>query len=299
MRLLFLGQRGPDVRAVQQALNLNRKRGEPELVANGTFGTNTDAAVRRFQKRKVLDPDGVVGPQTLAALFPLGVVTVRAIGMRLRLPTLLPGAAGRPGTRSTGSSVGQGLGGLTLPRPLSPVSLFTPVAYPRLRLPLLSPQLAPPTVPGLTLPVDHFEVQPGTAVSLGKRVDVAFSLTMSGVVMIGPSDRRHQEFSSGIATSTPGVFEGGDWTVAWFAQFTHVEQLARVGNFSWQPNAQVAAGNGSRPFFSATAAPANVQFDVGKLLSVSIGGPSVSATFSPEGATVGWGLGSFGLVGKF
>src|ERR1700687_687499 len=118
-------------------------------------------------------------------------------------------------------------------------------------MPISSPLLAPPPIlPGLSIPVHHFEIQPGSSVSLGKRVDVSFSLTLSGVVMLGPEEGRHQEFSSGIVTSTPGLFDGGDWTVGWFAQLTHVEQLGRSGNFSWQPNAQAVIGNATRPFLS-------------------------------------------------
>ena len=301
LRYLSQGMNGPDVKAVQQGLNLRKQPNDVPLVEDGAFGPKTDAAVRRFQQRSRIAVDGIVGPITRAALFPLAVVTVSAYGMRLRRPSLFSPRTLRPnlmpGRLNFGDPPPSPAPG-PLPPPLPVFSGFQPVSYPGLRMPIFSPFNAP--APLLTLPVHHFEIQPGTSVSLGKPADVSFSLTLSGVVMIGPEDARHQEFSSGIITSTPGVFQGGDWTVGWFAQLTHVEQLGRSGNFSWQPNAQIVAGNGSaRPFLSATASPANVQFDVNKSLSLSLGGPSVTATFTPDGAAVSWGLASFGLVGKF
>jgi len=303
LRTLSRGTRGPDVLAVQQALNYRKLPKDPKVDEIGIFGPATDAAVRRFQERNRLTPDGLVGPVTRAVLFPLGVVTVRAIGMQLRMPSF---AIPRPGgaavaARLTGNPPSQpapGPGPLTLPS-LGPSFGFEPVAYPRLLQPLTSPLLAPPQVPGLTLPVHHLEIQPGSTVSLGRRIDVAFSLTLSGVVMIGPEKGRHQEFSSGVITSTPGVFAGGDWTVGWFAQFTHVEQLGRFSNFSWQPNAQAVVGHGAQPFFSASVSPAVVQFDANDSLSFSLGGPNVSATVDLNGGTASLGLLSFGVVGKF
>jgi len=304
LRTLSVGSRGPDVLAVQQALNYRKQPKDPKVDEIGVFGPATDSAVRRFQERNRLTPDGLVGPMTRAALFPLGVVTVRAVGMQLRMPSfpiprpggpnLLPGKL----TLNPPSQPGLGPGPLTLPS-LGPSFGFEPVAYPRLMQPLTSPLLAPPQVPGLSLPVHHLEIQPGSSVSLGRRVDLAFSLTLSGVVMIGPEKRRHQEFSTGLISSTPGAFEGGDWTVGWFAQFTHVEQLGRFSNFSWQPNAQTVVGHGAQPFFSASVSPAVVQFDANDSLSFSLGGPNVSATVDLRGSNVSLGLMSFGVVGKF
>ncbi len=306
LRNLSRGDRGNDVLAVQKGLNLRKLPTEPRVDEIGVFGPATDAAVRRFQSRNGLVPDGIVGAKTRAMLFPLAVVTVQTFGFRLRLPSLLDPPSPRfrpnlfPGQLTLGSDPAPtpGLGPLTLPT-LAPSFSYQPIPYPRLQFPIATPPLTPPTVPGFTIPVHHFELQPGTSVSFGRRVDVSFSLTVSGVVMIGPENGRHQEFASGIITSTPGVRDGGEWTVGWFAQLTHVEQLARFGNFTWQPNTQVVAGHGGAPFLSVTAAPANVQFDANNSLSISIGGPSVTATFAPEGASLSWGLASFGLVGKF
>jgi hypothetical protein len=62
--LLMLGDRGPDVLALQQRLNT---RGA-EVEETGTFGAATRAAVMAFQGANGLRPDGVVGKKTRAAL---------------------------------------------------------------------------------------------------------------------------------------------------------------------------------------------------------------------------------------
>ncbi|HLJ50056.1 MAG TPA: peptidoglycan-binding domain-containing protein [Bryobacteraceae bacterium] len=291
LRNLSIGMRGPDVLAVQQGLNIRKQPQDRALVEDGVFGAKTQAAVLAFQRRNNLTVDGVVGPRTRAAIFPLAVVTVRAFGMRLRQPSLLSFGQSQPTTPTFNPFI--------LP-PLSPTILgYQPLSYPNLTTPIATPLLAPPPLLPLTLPIHHFEISPGGGISLGRKPDLSFNLTLSGIVMIGDEEGNHQEFSSGIITSSPGVFQGGDWSVGWFAQLTHVEQLGRSGNFSWQPNAQVVFGNTPRPFLSVTASPANVQWDLNKSLSLSLGGPSVTATFAPEGASLGWGLASFGVVGKF
>jgi hypothetical protein len=63
-RLLTLGDRGPEVLTLQHLLNSLGA----EVVEDSVFGTGTRAAVTAFQGAHGLRPDGVVGPQTLAAL---------------------------------------------------------------------------------------------------------------------------------------------------------------------------------------------------------------------------------------
>ena len=59
------GDRGDDVKALQERLNqLGYDCGD----ADGVFGTRTKNAVVRFQTDHLLDPDGVVGRKTWAAL---------------------------------------------------------------------------------------------------------------------------------------------------------------------------------------------------------------------------------------
>ncbi len=66
-RVLKLSQprmEGSDVVRLQEAL----KKAEIIVAADGEFGPETDKAVKEFQKRKNLTPDGIVGPKTLGQL---------------------------------------------------------------------------------------------------------------------------------------------------------------------------------------------------------------------------------------
>ena len=56
---LKLGSTGPAVRAVQRRLKVSR---------TGYYGRQTQAAVKRFQRRRGLKADGIVGPATARAL---------------------------------------------------------------------------------------------------------------------------------------------------------------------------------------------------------------------------------------
>ena len=60
-----LGSSGKEVSAIQQAL---KDRGLFTADITGYYGTQTQAAVRKFQKQKGLTVDGIAGPQTLSAL---------------------------------------------------------------------------------------------------------------------------------------------------------------------------------------------------------------------------------------
>lgn len=68
-RNLKRGMSGPDVRFVKDALlSLGFYSSKIKQIANDTFGSDTFVAVRKFQRAKGLEDDGVVGPQTWAAL---------------------------------------------------------------------------------------------------------------------------------------------------------------------------------------------------------------------------------------
>jgi len=57
--ILKLGSQGPEVEALQTFLKLN---------VDGDFGPKTEAAVKDWQKAHGLNPDGVVGDKTYAAM---------------------------------------------------------------------------------------------------------------------------------------------------------------------------------------------------------------------------------------
>ena len=60
-----LGSSGNEVTAIQKAL---KERGLFTADITGYYGTQTQAAVRKFQKQKGLTVDGIAGPATLSAL---------------------------------------------------------------------------------------------------------------------------------------------------------------------------------------------------------------------------------------
>lgn len=62
---LYWGSRGQDVKTVQWRL---LQWGYYNGKVDGVFGADTSAAVRSFQRKNGLTPDGVVGPTTWAAL---------------------------------------------------------------------------------------------------------------------------------------------------------------------------------------------------------------------------------------
>jgi peptidoglycan hydrolase-like protein with peptidoglycan-binding domain len=68
-RLLREGDSGQDVRGLQERLNAQGV--QPPLAEDGAFGSQTERAVMQFQAQHGLEVDGIVGPQTRAALNPV------------------------------------------------------------------------------------------------------------------------------------------------------------------------------------------------------------------------------------
>lgn len=66
MPVLKKGAKGPGVKYVQQLLNKNGAK--PKLDINGVFDETMREAVKVFQKRQSLKPDGIVGEDTVARL---------------------------------------------------------------------------------------------------------------------------------------------------------------------------------------------------------------------------------------
>ena len=67
-RTLRRGMSGTDVASCQNLLDANLTRFPPPLWVDGVFGRKTDRRVHEFQRKKRLTVDGLVGPQTGAAL---------------------------------------------------------------------------------------------------------------------------------------------------------------------------------------------------------------------------------------
>src|SRR6516162_7665183 len=83
LRNVMKGSKGPDVKAIQQGLNKYYQK--HVLDEDGVFGPQTDAVVRRFQEANGMSPpDGIVGPITRSALFPLVATTVNLWALRLQ-----------------------------------------------------------------------------------------------------------------------------------------------------------------------------------------------------------------------
>ncbi len=71
--MLYEGCSGPDVASIQSFLNYE-SGGTYGIQVDGIFGPATKQAVINFQQRMGLNPDGLVGPVTLAAMESLGYV---------------------------------------------------------------------------------------------------------------------------------------------------------------------------------------------------------------------------------
>ncbi len=88
-KLLSSGSRGPDVRAVQDALNYHIRR-LPPIKVDGDFGKATTSRVILFQTSNKLKIDGIVGPNTSQILFAVEDVLVPLFilpELKLTLPT--------------------------------------------------------------------------------------------------------------------------------------------------------------------------------------------------------------------
>ncbi len=125
-RLIKVGTKGADVRAVQDVLNFHIRRLTP-LEVDGDFGPLSHARVIEFQKANQLKPDGIVGPLTMGKLFE-----------EEQLPVTL----------------------LLTPRQATPIGPRLGIQPPRLIPPLTLPPLTPPLVTPFLLPPDSFSKVP-------------------------------------------------------------------------------------------------------------------------------------------
>lgn len=65
-----LGSKGDDVKLLQTKLRKLGYKGKDgkELICDGSFGANTEFALKNFQKKMKLEADGIAGPKTWAKL---------------------------------------------------------------------------------------------------------------------------------------------------------------------------------------------------------------------------------------
>jgi hypothetical protein len=286
LRMVRLGDRGADVRAIQEGLNRSGRVGF--LDPDGKFGTNTDKAVRRFQQLRRLKPDGVVGPRTRSHLFPLVATTINMVVFHARRPTDLARA----------------------PR-LVPQSSFglQPLRFPPLQLPVPTPAPAPPLIPVPRLKFDQFQLQPGNQFSFmnaGQEPQGSFSVTMQSIFKRGEDDGR-LELALGMQVGSPIFVSGQDGSslaVSWFANFTWVDPLGALGQFHlWSPFATVGAQTdviAKQSTFGAGLFPINLGVDLEKdRLSIQVNS-GVVGTIDPDARSMKWGVQTtFGVSGNF
>ncbi|GAC1410655.1 MAG: hypothetical protein NVSMB6_11320 [Burkholderiaceae bacterium] len=169
-RLIKLGMKGADVRAVQDVLNFHIRRSAP-LQVDGKFGTLTHARILQFQKVNQLKPDGIVGPKTMAVLFE-----------EEQLPITL--FLGRRQVRTVGD----------VPGGIQPPRLIPPFTFPPLTQRLVTPFFLPPDsftkIPALTAGGQTMTIIITTPV----RKDPADPATATFVAIIQLLDQLPQNF---------------------------------------------------------------------------------------------------------
>jgi hypothetical protein len=284
LRKVRIGDRGLDVKAIQEGLNRSGRVGH--LDPDGGFGNLTDQAVRKFQTQQGLKPDGVVGPRTRSHLFPLVATTINVMGFRARGPLDLARA-----TRLT---------------PQSHFN-FQQLKLPQLQLPVPAP--APPLIPVPKLKLDQFQLQPGTQTSfsnLGKDAQSSFAITMQSVFKRGEDDGR-MELAVGLQAGSPLFIAGQDGSslvISWFANFTWVDPLGALGLFHlWSPLATVGAQTDIQSNQSSIGIglfPINLGIDLEKdRLSIQVNS-GVVGTFDTGARELKWAVQTtFGLSGNF
>jgi hypothetical protein len=320
LRNISLGSRGPDVFAVQQGLN--KYYGRHVLDEDGAFGSNTDRVVRQFQDEKGMrPPDGIVGPITRSALFPLVAVTTNFWFTRNQAgadaaDSAAPGA-GTGGQQSPHLILGFGIPGV-LPLPIPPGLLTALATNEVVQPPGATEALPTPAVttpPGGRIVVDWQQIMQSQRQfdGLFRNQQDSFAIGWQSVFRRQQLDpnANHLEIATGCLLQSPIGFQdsrGNDFTIACFAQATWVESLGRSGIFSWAPYVTVQGqGNPTGPANitgSITGFPVNLQVDLSKLgfddVSLQVGGGVIgSLRFTPDGIRNVWGPQfGVGLAGK-
>jgi hypothetical protein len=210
--MLSIGMTGEDIRALQNLLNFHLGAPRTLLVPDGRFGPLTEARVEEFQTVNLLDVDGIVGPETTAALA--DVRTLMA-GTQIR-PTSMP------------------LGPLVLP-PVPNFQLTPPLLLQQPTPPFSAPpapQLPPPQV---TPPQTSFALtlQEGQQVSLNPWFISPLVITAQLDVVIRNDGRPPFTFSFGGQGFLNQVGSpAGNWSGQGFVQFGPNLPFGNFGRFS-------------------------------------------------------------------
>lgn len=286
IRDLVMGMTGPDVKAIQDALNVQPGLKSPRVEAKGVFGPKTDAKVREFQALKHLKVDGIVGKDTRLALFPVGVATATIVGVRRprpdfhrspqdRYPSVMPGKLTPPSLDKPVDLDG-------VQRHVENPTAFQPVKIPGVGQPLFA-RVLPDSILGFDF--NHMELVPGGQVTLpGLNRNLsphqdAFSLTLQSIYQRGPDDGANITLTGGFNLAAPVPWFGGDpgpWTLAPFLQLTDVDRFWHFGNWHfWQPYAQAGAQfNLSRsvhPSLTGALFPVNIGYDAKEDITFQFG----------------------------
>ena len=96
------GASGPEVQEIQERLQVHGAT----VQADGVFGAGTDRALRTFQDAKGLDPDGVAGPATRAALLAAPAPTAGGAGSATGQAPSGSGTAGGQAPSGGGDATG-------------------------------------------------------------------------------------------------------------------------------------------------------------------------------------------------
>jgi Putative peptidoglycan binding domain len=282
---LSAGASGPEVKAVQQGLNV--RGAGPALKEDGIFGSRTERAVRHYQSRHGLKVDGIVGPETRRSLFWIGVATVTVVGRRdpkvtylwpQRAPAMLgrtarplPGQPQPDDFDDLNTTICSGLSATSIrPRHIWPLALPVPMpALPDWNF-TIEPLRPESPVKPFGFVYDHVELQPGeqSTFPIGSQRQDAFVLTMQALYRRGPEDGQNLQAALGVQVGAP--FMNGPWTINPFVQITDVDRLGALGAFHyWQPYAQIGfqtPGPGAPQQQAATASlfPVNLTLNIVK-----------------------------------
>jgi peptidoglycan hydrolase-like protein with peptidoglycan-binding domain len=82
MRDLSAGMNGPDVRALQEGLNLPNDGVASPIAVDGSFGPETDKAIRAYQAPSNSNPTALLGRSRGLPIFHLAVATTTIFGQK-------------------------------------------------------------------------------------------------------------------------------------------------------------------------------------------------------------------------